>query len=44
MISIRRFVCRIFGHTTLPGVRTEWSFLHYCPRCAQLVEGRLARR
>ena len=44
MVTLRRFVCRIFGHTTLPGVRTEWSFLHYRPRCAQLVEGRLARR
>lgn len=44
MNAIRRLVCRLVGHTTLPGVRREWSLYHYCPRCTQMAEGKLVRR
>ena len=37
---LRRFVAASSATTTLPGVRTEWSFLHYCAAVSQLVEDR----
>lgn len=43
MNTLRRLVCRVFGHTTLPGVNRRWSFLFWCPRCRQLVEGQVHR-
>lgn len=30
---LRRLLCRVFGHRTLPNVQVEMSLLYYCPRC-----------
>ena len=43
MSVICRLICRIFGHTTHPGVSAEWSVYYHCPRCLRLVPGGLSK-
>jgi hypothetical protein len=39
---LRRLLCRVFGHQTLPAVKVENSLLYYCPRCASMQLGHYA--
>lgn len=42
LARLRRFVCRVFGHTTFPGTHRERCLYFHCPRCKSLVPGRYA--
>lgn len=42
MSALRRFLCGLFGHASLPGTDPARSICHHCPRCLRLVPGGLA--
>lgn len=41
---LRRFLCALFGHATLPGVRRDMSIWFECQRCRQVQRGGLGFR
>lgn len=41
---LRRLICRVIGHTPLPGVRLEMSIRYCCARCGAFAPGKFTTR